>query len=490
MKDVQRVLDVVIALLGVAVVTAVGWSLSLNGTTVVVAFFLSVLGLSIWRGIVAGIAGSLAGAACFNYFFLPPIGTFTVADPANWVALCSFLVASTVASRLVGTARTRAEEADARRREVEGLYELSLDLFAATNRAGALGEAAGKAIRALGAAGGGLVLFGDGEPAEVEDADGEPELLGDPMVAEARRRGEAVEVPGPGGDRDVYLPLVLGGKPSGVLVARRVRAERAALESVARLVALAVERERLLEESAHLEALRESDRLKTSLLRAVSHDLRSPLTAIRLGVGSLQRLLSRGGNPEAQGALDEVERETARLSRRIDNLLTLARLEAGVVAPRPEPTPAPDLLRSVREALASVLAGREARVHIQADCPELLVDPGLAVEILVNLVENALRVSPAGVPVEVSAARDPGAENRVRVEVLDRGPGIPSRRAGPTETDAEGTPGGRRGHGLGLQIAYGLASACGGDVKLMPRPGGGTIARVDLPAAPPLEEEP
>ena len=487
----RRILDVLIALAGVAAVTAAGWILFPNETTAVVAFFLLVLGISVWRGIVAGVTGSLAGTACFNYFFIPPVGTFRVADPANWVALGSFLVASTVASRLVVTARRRAEEADARTREVEALYDLSLDLFAATNRAGALGEATGRALRALGAEGGGLVLFPAGGSNGPLLPEGDPSLEGDPMIDAVRRRGEPVEVPGPGRGRDVYLPLVLGGRACGILVARRVLAERAALESVARLVALAVERETLLEERAHLEALRESDRLKTSLLRAVSHDLRSPLTAMRLGVGSLRRLLSAAGSDEVRSALEGVERETARLNRRIDNLLALARLEAGVVAPRPEPTPAADLFLSAREALSSVLAGREPSVRVDPDCPEILVDPGLAVEILVNLVENAARVSPPGVPVELAAKRHPLAEGRVCLDVLDRGPGITPPGAGPGESPLEGTPEGRRGQGLGLQIAYGLASACDGTVQLSPRPGGGTIARVDFPAAmAPVEAEP
>ena len=231
---------------------------------------------------MAGTAASVAAALAFNFFFLPPIGTFTIAHPSNWVALGAFLVASTVTSRLVAQARQRAAEADARRAEVEALYDLSIDLFAATNRVGALGVAAGRALRTIGAAGGGLVLFRDG-PGR---ADVVFDLAGslapdDSLIETVGRRGETAEVPAPDGARDVYLPLAVGGKPTGVLVARGTRAEKAALESVGRLVALAVERDRFLSERDHLEALRESDSLKTSLLRAVSHDLRTPMTAIR-----------------------------------------------------------------------------------------------------------------------------------------------------------------------------------------------------------------
>src|SRR5450759_2217562 len=191
------------------------------------------------------------------------------------------------------------------------LYDLSIDLFAATNRIGALGEAAGRALRTIGASGGGLVLFGDGPP-EVVVSVGQGLDVGDPLLESVGRAGKPAEVPAKGGMRDVYLPLAVGGRTNGVLVVRGTRAERNALASVGRLVALAVERERFLSERAHLEALRESDALKTSLLRAVSHDLRTPITAIQLGLERLRRTAA------AAADVHEVSAETERLSRRID----------------------------------------------------------------------------------------------------------------------------------------------------------------------------
>ena len=238
---------------------------------------------------MASTVASLAATACYNFFFLPPIGTFTIADPANWVALATFLLASVVVSRLVTRAQRRAADADARRAEIEALYDLSIDLFTATNRVGALGEAAGKALKTLGARAGGLVLFrNEAARADIVGVMGENALQpDDPLVETVGRHGETAEVPAEGGARDVYLPVAVGGKTSGVLVVRGTRADRSALESVGRLVALAVERERFLRERAHLDALRESDALKTSLLRAVSHDLRTPMTAIRMGLEAL-----------------------------------------------------------------------------------------------------------------------------------------------------------------------------------------------------------
>ena len=424
-------------------------------------------------------AASIAATACYNYFFLPPVGTWTIADPANWVALAAFLLTSVLVSRLVAREQRRAEDAEARRHEMEALYELSVDLFTATNRIGALGEAAGRALRTIGASGGGLVLFGDG-PTEVIASVGQGLDAGDPLLESVGRGGEPVEMLAEGGTRDVYLPLAVGGRASGVLVARGTRADRNALASVGRLVALAVEREKFLAERAHLEALRESDALKTSLLRAVSHDLRTPMTAIRMGLDRLRR------TGDSRSIVDEVARETERLSHRIDNLLSMARLDAGTFHPRPEPTPAADLFRATLESLSLVLAGRDVDVSVEPDTPDLFVDPTLAVEILSNLLENAARAAPAGSRLALAAGPSPLDRGRVRLDVLDRGSGIPAA----VKRDSSANPGDSGPAGLGLTICRSLARALGGSVSLLDRTGGGTLARLDLPAAPVLPESP
>ena len=472
----RRTLDVGLAAAAIAATTGLARLAGANPTTVGFVYLVVVLGVAVERGVVAGTIASLLATVAFNYFFLPPVGTLTIADPANWVALAAFLVASTVASRLVAQARRRAAEAEARRAEVEALYDLSVDLFTATNRVGALGLAAGRALRTIGAEGGGLLLFrdGPGTPEVICDIGGslQPD---DPLVDAVGRNGETVEVPAAGFSRDVYLPLVVGGKPSGVLVARGTRAERTALESVGKLVALAVERERFLRERTAMEALRESESLKTSLLRAVSHDLRTPITAIRIG---LERLRRSAG---AEEAVNEVARETERLSRRIDNLLAMARLDAGTFLPKPEPSPAADLFRAAIESLSLVIQGRSVEVSIAPETPDLLVDPALAVEILSNLLENAARVSGPEAPLELSAAPGPLEPGRVRLEVLDRGPGVPV--AVKRAVAARGESGDTGRTGLGLEICRSLSRALGGSVGLADRPGGGTVARLDLPAA-------
>jgi two-component system sensor histidine kinase KdpD len=475
------------AFVAVAGVTALGRLAGLNPTTIGFAFLIVVLLVSLRGGLLAGTLTSIAATLCFNYFFLPPYYTFTIQEPANWFALASFLIASVTVSRLVVAARVQAEAAERRRMELETLYGLSIDLFTATNRVGALGAAAGRALQLLGAREGGLVLF-EGSPyrQKVIAWSGEKPDEVEDLIAGIGRHREPVELPSPLG-RDVYLPLLVGGKTTGALVARGTDASRQALESAARLVALAVERERFLEENAHMQALQESDSLKTSLLRAISHDLTTPITAVTIRTESMRR--HAGNNPELINDIATISEETARLRRRIDNLLAMARLEAGKAKPRPEPTPPADLFRAARENLPLVFANRPVTIRVDPDCPDANVDPSLALEILANLIENADRVSPERQPIELTARRHPLDPEKVRLEVLDRGPGLP-----PGVADADGHVATEIGdvaqRGLGLEIARSLAAANGGSIGLAPRPGGGTIARVDLPAAPtPVGEE-
>lgn len=232
--------------------------------------------------------------------------------------------------------------------------------------------------------------------------------------------------------------------------------------------AQAAEAERLRlegEANAHIEMLRQSDAFKTSLLRAVSHDLTTPLTAIRIHTAALER--HAAASPALARTVAAIGQETARLQRRIDNLLTIARLESGRFSPHPEPVPAGDIFHSVRESLPAVFDQRPVALSVPADCPDLYVDPSLALEILVNLVENAHRASPEGAPIELAASAEEGG---ISLQVLDRGPGVADESDLPR-------------HGLGLEIARGLTAASHGTFTIANREGGGTVARVVLPAA-------
>jgi two-component system, OmpR family, sensor histidine kinase KdpD len=476
--SLQRSTSVLGAAIAIAIVTAAGSNLQLNASTVGFAYIIIVLLASVGGGLLIGTITSVVATLCYNFFFFPPLHTLTIAEPANWFALAAFLVTSVTASRLVVAARVQTQKAERRRNELETLYALSVDLFTATSRAGALGEAAGKALHLLGSKGGGVLLFGENAPDTVAWS-GERSEETEARIERAARQKEPLEFASPSG-RDIYLPLVIGGKTAGVVVARETEASREALESAASLVALAIERERFMEENAHFEALRESEALKTSLLGAISHDLSTPITAITIRTESLRRRAR--ADDELRDDVEAIVQEIARLRRRIGNLLAMARVEAGKARPRPEPTPAADLFRAARENLPLVFSGRPVAVHVAPDCPDAYVDPSLALEILVNLIENAHRVSPAGAPLELDAKPHPSDAEKVRIEILDRGPGLP-----PGVTDAEGNITTATSEvaqrGLGLEIARSLAAANGGSVRLAPRPGGGTVARLDVPAA-------
>lgn len=370
MRD-DRPRKLLLAALTIGVLSAGARWADLNEPTAGFLYLLAVLFLAMWGGLVVGALASLLATACYNVFFFPPLYTFNIADPSNWVALTTFLVTSVVVSRLVVRAREQAQRAEQRQREVE---------------------------------------------------------------------------------------------------------------------ALAGERQRFVEESAHLEALRESDELKTSLLRAVSHDLQTPLTAIALHTEALRR--EAAGKADLSETAAAIADETARLRRRVDNLLTMARLDAGRAVPRPEPTSPADLFRAAGENLPLVSAHREVTVQVDDDCPDVDADPSLVLEVIVNLVENAHRAAPVGTAIELAAKRHPSDAARVRLEVRDRGPGLPVSAgaagrvvpgtAAPTSSDNAASDVRR---GLGLEIAHSLAKASGGSLELLERPGGGTVARLDLPAA-------
>jgi two-component system sensor histidine kinase KdpD len=481
-ETVQRATAWVIAIGGTAVVTTIGHAMDVNPIMVGFAFLIIVLISATRGGLLVGTAASIVATLCYNFFFFPPFYTFRLADASNWVVLGAFLVTSVVVSRLVIAAHIQTDRAERRRTELETLYDLSIDLFTATNRVGALGEAAGRALTLLGAREGGLVLFESSpyrqnvvwwlgeKPEEIED-----------LIAGVGRHKEPLEFPSPLG-RDVYLPLLVGGKTTGALVARGTEASMKALVSASRLVALAVEREKFIEEKAHMQAIRESETLKTSLLRAISHDLTTPLTAITIHTETLRR--RHEGDVESSEAVAGITGETGRLKRRIDNLLSMARLEAGRAKPRREPTPPADLFRAVRENLPLVFKARPVTIRVDDDCPDVNVDPSLALEILVNLIENAHRVSPPDASLELTARVHPLDPAQVRLEVLDRGPGVPSGVADADGNLLAGATSDVAQRGLGLEIARSLAAANGGSVGITPRQGGGTIARVDLPAAP------
>lgn len=467
------------SLLLLAFLTTIALALRLNAASAGFLLMVGVLLVASRRPLRVASAAALAATVSYNFFFFAPTRTLTIAEPENWIALTTFLLTSLLANRLLVRERLQAEKAQSSREDVEALYEMSLALLKDARDIEQIGDAAARYLDRIRAAGGGVILFGaspqhqhvlawTGAPLtdEVED-----------IAAGVGRHGRVTDIPSRFG-HDVCVPLTVNGRIKAALLFRGPRDTVSALESAANLLAFAIERERFIDERAHVAALKETNELKTSLLQAVSHDLKSPLTVLGVESEALERLGS--DRPGAAAHVRAIRDEVARLHRRIDNLLSVARFEAGMITPRMEPTPPADLFRATRESLPTITGVRAIHTTVGEDTPDLLVDPSLALEIVVNLVENAHRASPPASPIELCANASTQAPGRIWLEVRDRGTGLPldqARRVRVLDPPDAHT------RGFGIELARTLAALSGGSVEWFERDGGGTIARLDLPAA-------
>ena len=403
-------------------------------------YVLAVLPVAILWGTALAAVVSVASMLAFNWFFLPPAHSFHLRESQNWLALAVYLVIAFVVSALAARARTRRDDAEQRSAEAHALAEVALDLLRGKTLDEEQGRVAALAAAVLGVGGARLEL-GEQPP----------------------RAGEQA-LPVQAGLRNVATLLVDSEAPLDEHVRRRF------LPSLAALLAVGTERSRLQAEALEAEALRRSDALKTALLRAVSHDLRSPLTAI---LASADALASPG---LALGADDRLELATAirgeanRLDKVVEQLLDVSRLEAGVVEPHRE-------LWHVDELVGRALAGlgeeaRRVHAEIGPDTPLVEVDAAHLERVLANLIDNALHYSPPGSRVTVRA--EPGA-TELRLHVVDSGPGLPAEERDALFEPFRRGSAGRRGSGLGLAIARGFAEANGGRLWAQDDPAGGHL---------------
>jgi two-component system sensor histidine kinase KdpD len=420
-------------------------------TSLGVVYLLAVLLVASRWGIWLGIATAIASAAAFNWFHLPPTGHFSIAKGENWVALVVFLVTAIVASHLAERARTRTSEAEQRRGEADLAAEMARVLLRGNELTPSLSDAAR-----------GLAVALDLPSASIE------------LGAHASD------------DRNVAFPLREGSAQIGtLLVARDVpeatltRARERVVPALEALLAAALERDRLLADVVETAALRRSDVVKTALLRAVSHDLRSPLTAILAAA-----------DPLDDGHIDAAERhelaavvrdEGNRLSRLIDNLLDLTRLEAGAADPRPDWVSLDEVFVAAVDD-AGLLPER-VQIQVRDDVPLVRADAAQLQRAISNLLSNSARYAPEH-PVLVRAWP---LHNRVVVRVIDRGPGIP-----PGEREHVFEPfyrtgsdrAAHRGSGLGLAIARGFVEANRGRIWVESLPGQSTSFVIELPLEP------
>lgn len=444
-------LGVAAGVVAVALTTVIVYPLKLVAADISlsVVFLLPVLLIASYWGAALAVATAVASAMAFNFFHIPPTGRLTIADGENWVALAVFLVAALVASALADAARSRALEADERRREADLAAQLSRTLLHGDDLQGALAVAAQHLATALALPSAAIELT--------------------PVAADEGRLVLQI------GDSQQIAWLVL---PAGVPESTLARIEERVAPALAGLIAAALERDALLHERVETRALRRSDVLKTALLRSVSHDLRSPLTAILAAAEPL------GG-----GHLDDAERrelaagvtvEARRLARLIDQLLDLSRLQAQSVQARPDWCSLEEVLRAAVDEVATPatfsLSLDNALPLVQADAAQLE-------RAFANLLENSARYA-GGHPVSVRA-RPVG--NRVLVRIVDRGPGI-----APTDLERVFEPFYRSrddraahpGSGLGLAIARGFLEVNGARVWAESLPNQGTSFVVAVPLQP------
>ncbi len=409
-----------------------------------VIYVFAVLPVAIAWGLAWSLPVAVASMLTYNWFFLPPVHSFTLVDSENWFALLTYSVTAVVVSELAARIRRRAADAEQREREAALLAEIAGRLLGEQDLEDELGWVGERTAAVLGV-----------DHAEIE--------LG-------RRRG---------GRGDAPTPLEVDGRSVGTLYTPvgtdpNVLVRRRFLPALSALLAVAIDRRRLESEAVEAETLRRSDLVKTALLRAVSHDLRSPLTGITTAVGALRSETLVFSDEDRKELLDTIAVDAERLGRLVGDLLDLSRLEAGSAEPDLEVWSLDELVR------AAVAGLREpGRVEVVGEQPLVNVDAVQIERVLANLLENALKFSPptSQVHVRITATRQEAI-----VRVVDQGPGVDEDELERIfEPFYRGDS--RAGAGLGLAIARGFAEANGGRVWAESRPGQGATFALALPVA-------
>ena len=291
-----------------------------NPTTVALTFLVLVLFASAW-GFRIALITAFAATALFNFFFLPPVGTFTIADPQNWIALFSFLITAVVASNLAERARRQTELARERRLEVERLYALSQQLLTSDNTAHLFNRLPNQLTQTFGAQGAALVVSGrDTVYRSDPDLNFDTELL-----LRANARGEISET-----ESASYVPLRIGVRPAGALAIVGQKLSRETLEAIGSLIGIAAERTRALEELGDTRAAQESEKLRSALLDSVTHEFRTPLTSIKASVTALQEENTLDA-AQQRDLLSVINEETDRLNRLVGEAAEMAQLDAHMV---------------------------------------------------------------------------------------------------------------------------------------------------------------
>jgi two-component system sensor histidine kinase KdpD len=468
-----------------------------NNTTVALTLLLLILVLAGNWGLRYAVGVSIAATVLYNYFFLPPIGTFTIADTQNWIALFAFLGTAIYAAHLAARIREESEEANARRRESEMLYQLGRQLLQPENVGQVLNYIPSSVANAFNSPAVTLYIA-DGDRIYLSD----PKRISSPKVAwvpddvepsttyQDRSRGEIVRdlreamlLPlfrPPSDGFPVAIPLRIGVRPSGALLLEATTLSRETMEALSGLVAMSIERAEALEHSARSEAAKETERLRTALLDSVTHELRTPLTSIKASISSLlsQNSLDEESRHDLLTVIDE---ESDRLNHLIEQAVEMAQLDAHKVHLELKPEPVAALIHDAVDACSAVYPDRDIRVSFPRSLPNVLADSGWISKVLGNLLGNAVKYSAPDQPVFVSADL---RGDMLAISVADRGAGIE-----PMELEmifdkfyrGQGQRNRVAGTGMGLAISRAIVQAHGGTIGVTSQLGHGSVFTFTLP---------
>jgi len=469
---------VVAAILLASITSVYSRVLHVNHTTIALSFLLAILAVSAVWGMVVSVFMSITAMLLINYFFLPPAGTLTIADPQNWVALFAFLVTAIIGSQLSARIRKEADAANSRRREVERLYSFSQKLLGEGNVIQLMNAIPNFLVDCFEAGAAELFLpqkekfyrSGYGA-AQIDEEQMKTAFLRDEVDCDKTRAL-------------YFLPVRLGVKPIGSLGISGARLSRQTLDAISSLVAIGIERARAIEQIGETEAERQGERLKSALLDSIAHDFRTPLTAIKAATTDLLDSAS-GESPQRRELLTIINEECDRLNRLVEEAAEMAKLEAGEIQLNLQPVSASSLIHSALQHLKTSLGDRSVVVNIPEHLPLVLADSQRTQDILVQLVDNAHLYSPKDQPITISAEL---SGDFISFSVADRGPGIDSFEQGLVFDKFYRGRDQRyqvRGTGMGLPIAKAIVAAHGGSIGVTSQLGAGSVFTFTLPVAPP-----
>src|ERR1700757_63848 len=370
--------------------------LHVNQTTVALSFLLAILAVSAVWGMAVSVFMSVAAMLAFNYFFLPPVGKLTIADPQNWVALFAFLVTSITGSKLSSRIRKEADEAHQRRREVERLYRFSRQLLGEGNVIQLMNAIPDYIVECFEA--GAAELFLPQKDKFYRSGFGAAHLDEEKMRTAFLRDEVTVD-----SEHGAYfIPVRLGVRPIGSLGISGAQLSRQSVEAVSTLVAIAIERARAVEQLGQTEAERRGERLKSALLDSITHDFRTPLTSIKAAVTSLLTSAD-SGSAQSRELLTIIDEECDRLNHLVEEAGEMAKLEAGEVALDLAPTPIEEIIDATLAHCKLALEGRPVEIRVEANLPPVRADVERAKEAMVQFIDNANLYSPKDQPITITA---------------------------------------------------------------------------------------